>query len=170
MNTSAVSQNVTGSFTNQTTWTFAHGFNNRNVIVQAFDTGFNQLIPQSITLTDSNTATITFPIQKSGYAIASLGGANGIVYGDGLNALKLTSQVIPSGSWSLVGSYYQYTLTNANIVATGYIDFIPSNASILEVTSCKMLPQIDTTNGTGTFYAQFPPQSDIIGNMIIYII
>lgn len=67
--------NITASFTNQSTWTFTHALNNRGVVVQTFDTGWNQIIPENITLTDTNTATITFPTNESGFAIASLGGS-----------------------------------------------------------------------------------------------
>jgi hypothetical protein len=71
---SGVGANVTASFTNQSTWVFTHGLGNRGVVIQTYNTSWNQTIPQSITLTDANTATITFPINQSGYAIATLGG------------------------------------------------------------------------------------------------
>ena len=67
-------ENITGSFTNQSTWVFNHNLGNRYPIVQILDSNFNQVIPQNIELTNDNTATITFPTSKSGYAIASLGG------------------------------------------------------------------------------------------------
>jgi hypothetical protein len=66
--------NTTASFSNSTTWTFNHNLNSQYVIVQAIDTSGNQIIPQNITLTSANTATITFPTAESGIAIASLGG------------------------------------------------------------------------------------------------
>jgi hypothetical protein len=68
--------NVTASFASSTTWTFTHNLNNRYPVIQTLDSSFNQIIPQNIALTDNNTATITFPVAISGYAIASLGGAN----------------------------------------------------------------------------------------------
>ncbi len=68
--------NATASFISQSTWTFNHNLGTKTVIVQALDTNFSQLIPSSITLTSDNIATITFPSNVSGYAIASLGGAN----------------------------------------------------------------------------------------------
>ena len=70
----ATGLNSTGSFTNQSTWTFTHGLANQAVIIQAYDTSWNQIIPQNITLTNTNTASITFSSARSGYAIASLGG------------------------------------------------------------------------------------------------
>jgi len=71
--------NVTSSFTNASTWAFTHGMNKQFVIIQTYDTSFNQIIPQNITLTDSNTATITFPTPESGYAVASIGGVGAYV-------------------------------------------------------------------------------------------
>lgn len=66
--------NTTASFSNSSTWTFTHGLNSRYVIVHTLDNNHNQIVPQNITLTDNNTATITFNTAESGYAIASLGG------------------------------------------------------------------------------------------------
>jgi hypothetical protein len=87
-----------------------------------------------------------------------------------IRQIKLSSQTLITASWTLVGLYYQYTFSNANIVTAGYVNFTPNNASALEVTTCKMLPQIDSNSGTCTFYSMFPPQSDIVGEIIIYIL
>ena len=86
------------------------------------------------------------------------------------NVIKINPVTLTSGSWTLVGDYYQYTFTNVNIVSTGYVDFTPNNASVLEVTSCKLLPEITTNNGNCILYSQFPPQNNIVGEMIINII
>lgn len=88
----------------------------------------------------------------------------------GGGSIKLSSQTLTAASWTLVGSYYQYTFTNANIVSTGYVDFTPNNASVLEVTTCKMLPEITANNGNCVFYSQFPPQNDIVGEIIIHVL
>jgi hypothetical protein len=48
--------------------------NSQYPIIQILNTSFEQIIPRSITLTNTNTAVITFPTSESGYAIASLGG------------------------------------------------------------------------------------------------
>jgi nitrogen fixation protein len=87
-----------------------------------------------------------------------------------LKSIKLSAQTLAVGSWTLVGSYYQYTFTNANIVSTGYVDFTPNNTSVLEVTTCKMLPEITANNGNCVFYSQFPPQNDITGEIIIHVL
>jgi len=77
LNVGSTGTNATASFTTQSTWTFTHNLNNQNVIVQTYDLGYNQIIPQNIQLTNVNTAVITFPISASGYAVASMGGVSG---------------------------------------------------------------------------------------------
>lgn len=81
---------------------------------------------------------------------------------------QLGSQTLSSASWSLVGGYYTYTFSNVNITATSVVDFTPDNASVNEVSSCRMLPQVDVASGSCTFYATFPPQSNIIGQINIW--
>jgi len=90
--------------------------------------------------------------------------------GGGSSQVKLSSQTLTAGSWTLVGSYYEYTFSNANIVSTGFVTFTPNNASINEVSTCRMLPQIDAATGTCKFYSLFPPQTNIVGEIVIFIL
>jgi hypothetical protein len=69
------SSNYTQSFVNQSTWVVIHNLDTRYVIVQVYDTAFDEVIPQNIDLTDDNTVTITFPTLESGTAVVSVGGA-----------------------------------------------------------------------------------------------
>lgn len=69
------SSNYTQSFTNQSTWTVIHNLDTRYVLVQTYDTNFDEMIPQNIDLTDDNTVTITFPTLESGTAVVTVGGA-----------------------------------------------------------------------------------------------
>ena len=93
---SGAGANVTASFTSLATWTFAHGLSNQGVVVQTYDTNWNQIIPQNIVLTDANTATISFPSSQSGYAIASLGG----VAVSASYALTASSTTAFDGAWT----------------------------------------------------------------------
>jgi hypothetical protein len=86
------SGNATASFTNSSVWTFTHNLNNRNVLIQTYDLSYNQIIPQNIALTDANTVTILFPVNLSGYAIASLGGIS--VGGGGTTTTTTTATAI----------------------------------------------------------------------------
>ena len=101
----------------------------------------------------------------NGTAWISIGGGGG-----GSSQVKLASQTLAFGSWTLVGSYYEYTFTNANIVSTGFVTFTPNNASINEVSTCRMLPQVDAASGTCKFYSLFPPQTNIVGEIVIFIL
>ena len=49
---------VTASFDNQSTINVSHNFSTRNVLVSAYDSSFNQLIPQTVSLTDANTVQV----------------------------------------------------------------------------------------------------------------
>jgi hypothetical protein len=69
------SSNFTASFGLSTTWTINHNLNTRYVIVQTFDSNHNQLLPQDITLTNTNTVTATFSAAEAGYAVVTVGGA-----------------------------------------------------------------------------------------------
>lgn len=91
-----VSSNATGSFTAQSVWTFSHNLNNQNVVVQTYDLGYNQIIPQNIQLTNVNTAVITFPSSISGYAVASMGG---------VSASPISSSYATTSSFALTASY-----------------------------------------------------------------
>jgi hypothetical protein len=68
---------VTGSFTNTTSFTFNHNLSTRTPIITVFDSNYNQIIPQNIELTNTSSATITFPTPESGFAIGSTGGTTG---------------------------------------------------------------------------------------------
>jgi hypothetical protein len=68
---------VTGSFINTTSFTFNHNLSTRTPIITVFDSNYNQIIPQNIELTNTSSATITFPTPESGFAIGSTGGTTG---------------------------------------------------------------------------------------------
>ena len=138
--------NVTASFTNQSTWTFNHSLANQGVIVQTFDTAWNQIIPQAIVLTNSNTATISFPSNESGYAIASIGGvasttnavnAQTASYVNTLNQnVTLTGSFNHTGSLTNRGTFGSIIINGNNtqslvvisgsntVGGSGYLDFL----------------------------------------------
>lgn len=71
--TNLSSGSYTQSFTNQSTWTVQHNLNSAYVVVQTYDSNEEQMLPQTIDLTDANTTTITFPIALSGTAVVMVG-------------------------------------------------------------------------------------------------
>ena len=68
---------VTSSFVNSNTWTFNHNLGTRTPIITVFDSNYNQIIPENISLDTTSSATITFPTLESGFAIGSTGGTTG---------------------------------------------------------------------------------------------
>jgi hypothetical protein len=96
-----VSYNFTASFVNQSTWTVNHNLGYRYVIIQTFDTSGNQILPSEITLTNTNTATATFPELTSGTAVVTFGGAafnNPQLPSNPVNSIQYNNGGIFSGS------------------------------------------------------------------------
>ena len=113
------SDSVSASFSNSTTWNFNHNLDLRPVLIQAYNNSFNQIIPQNIILSNSNTAQITFPVSSSGYAIATRSGLRTITSGPALattgsNTFNNT-QTIRNGF--LILSYVSSSLNFANDVS-----------------------------------------------------
>ena len=81
---------VTASFSNQSTINVSHNFDTRNVIVSTYDSSYQQLIPQSVTLTDSNTVQIILSVATSGHVVVAKGGH--VVSGSASNAYALNGQ------------------------------------------------------------------------------
>jgi len=177
---SGAGANITASFTNQSTWTFTHALNNRGVVVQTYDTNWNQTIPQNITLTDSNTATITFPTIESGYAIATLGGvtnnaasasfASTASFVNILNQDVLITGSLTVGSSSIGPSENTITLGARNTVDEGgQIGFNApggsyTSASFIDVYQDSLRILKGTNAGSTTQYAAVNLQT---GNMTL---
>ena len=88
---------VTASFTNSVSEAVVHNFDSLNVSVIVYDTNNTQIIPSGITLTDSNTATVTFAATSSGHIVVTKGGH--IVSGSsGTNFNNLSLNPFTSGS------------------------------------------------------------------------
>jgi hypothetical protein len=93
---------------------------------------------------------------------------NGVtISGGGASITKLTSQTLSSASWVLSSGYYTYTFSNVNITTSTRVDFTPDNASYNEVTACGMTSEVDVFSGSCVFYALFPPQNNIVGEITI---
>lgn len=94
---------------------------------------------------------------------------NGVTIGGGGGSTitKLTAQTLSVGGWSLSGGLYIYTFTNAGINTNTRVDFTPDNASYSEVTTCGMTTEVDVFAGSCRFYALFPPQNNIVGEITI---
>jgi hypothetical protein len=148
-----VGYNYTASFTNQSTWVIDHYLKNRVVIVQAYNTNYQQIIPQTIELTNENTATITFPFPTSGFVVASVGGAI-VSHVDSASYASTASYIDPK---NLPFSTYQ--IFTGSISAS--VDIAPESVFLIRSASMHLF-QIDnsgsvsmsgslTVNTTGSY-------------------
>ena len=87
--------------------------------------------------------------------------------GGGSTPIKLTSQTLTVGTWTLVGIYYTYAFSNVNVDTTSEVSVTPQNSSYLTAYNSQVLPFVEVASGVATFYAQFPPQADMIVDIVI---
>ena len=100
---------VTSSFDNQSTINVGHNFNSKNVIVSVYDNNDNQIIPQTVSLTDQNTVQVVLSSAQSGFVVVAKGGH--IVSGSASDASNLNGQP---------ASYY-LDYSNLNNIPSGLI-------------------------------------------------
>jgi hypothetical protein len=133
--------NSTASFTSSSTWNFTHNLSSSLVILQTYDTSYNQIIPENIALVGSSSAVITFPQPVSGYAVASLGGNIGITVAQSGSTATTASYALQalSASYALTASYvanassFPYTgsaIISGSLQVTGSLSVTGSNASV----------------------------------------
>lgn len=65
---------ITASFSNQSTINVSHNFDTYNVIVSTYDSNYNQLIPQTVSLTNKNTVQVVLSSAESGHVVVAKGG------------------------------------------------------------------------------------------------
>ena len=121
-------------------------------------TYFDTLYQGTITLTTTGT---------SGAATLVGNTLNIPQYSGAAAPVKLLSQTLAVGSWSASGGYYVYTFSNVNIDSTCEISVTPQNASFLTAYTAQILPYIAVGSGSATFYSLFPPQGDIVVDIVI---
>jgi hypothetical protein len=81
--------------TASTTWSFTHNLNTQTPLLQVYDLGYEQIIPNEIASINAFTSEIRFTYSQSGYAVASTGG--------GLSITGSTSrlvQTVAATTWS----------------------------------------------------------------------
>lgn len=87
--------------------------------------------------------------------------------GGGATPVKLTSQTLTAASWTLSGGLYTYTFSNVNVTTTSEVSITPQNASYQTAYNANVLPFAGVAAGVATFYAQFPPQANIVVDIVI---
>ena len=81
---------VTSSFDNLSTINVGHNFNSKNVIVSVYDNNDNQIIPQTVSLTDGDTVQVVLSSAQSGFVVVAKGGH--VVSGSADDASNLNGQ------------------------------------------------------------------------------
>jgi len=136
------STTVTSSFDSQTSIVVNHNFDSKNIIVSVYDGSYEQIIPQSVVLTDNNNVTIAFPSSESGIVVVAKGGH--IISSDALT----TYRVDVSGSTSYAVSHSldeSYPFVQAWNTDTNKME-IPSD---IETTSTDSLTVTFSSNFSG---------------------
>ncbi len=144
----ALGSNTTASFTNASTWSFTHNLGNQYAVVQAVDSNGNQIIPQNIAYTSPNTATITFPTNETGVAIASVGGV-------GTTAITASYVTPYEGAW--ISYTPSWTAASSNPVKgngtiEGYYKLIGKTCFVRG----NIVMGSTTTFGSGEWYVSMP--------------
>jgi len=106
--------NFTQSFSNQTTWNVTHNLGTKYVIVQAYDSNDEQILPETIDLVDTSSLTISFPTSETGTAIVSVGGALQYISGGG-GSVDTSSLVTTASFYAFTASYTTGSFTGSFI-------------------------------------------------------
>jgi hypothetical protein len=92
-------------FTTSNTWSFDHALGDKYVMVQAFDSNFEMVIPTSIILSTTASATILFDSASTGYALATIGGDLPTISASYAGYVLTVGSASPySASWSPITS------------------------------------------------------------------
>ena len=100
---------VTSSFESESTIDVAHNFSSKNVIVSVYDSNDNQIIPQTVSLTDTDNVRVVLSSAESGFVVVAKGGH--IVSGSADDSNRLNGQL---------ASYY-LNYNNFNNVPSGLV-------------------------------------------------
>ena len=65
---------VTGSFSNASSFTINHSFGTKNILVSVYSNDDEQIIPETVTLTDDDNVSVTLSSAQSGFAVVAKGG------------------------------------------------------------------------------------------------
>jgi len=104
---------VTASFSNQSTINVSHNFDTRNVLVSTYDSNYNQLIPQTVSLTDTNTVQVVLSAAHSGHVVVAKGGhvVSGSTAASNISGLGDEIQTLTSYREDVTGASF-YTITH----------------------------------------------------------
>jgi Ni,Fe-hydrogenase III small subunit len=121
---------IASSFTNQTSVAVSHNFDSKNVTVTVYNSSDQLILPASVTLTDNDTATVTFDSSTSGRVVVAKGGhiVSGSISADNIDGFdakvktKLDADNVVSSSAQIVAALPTGTVSGSTqITALGFI-------------------------------------------------
>ena len=104
---------VTASFSNQSTINVSHNFDTRNVLVSVYDSLYNQLIPQTVSLTSADAVQVVLSAAHSGHVVVAKGGhvVSGSTAASNISGLGDEIQTLTSYREDVTGASF-YTITH----------------------------------------------------------
>ena len=118
--------------TASTTWSFVHNLNTQTPLLQVYDLGYEQIIPNEIVSIDAFTSEIRFDYTQAGYAVASSGGGL-IVTGSTARLIQTVAATTWSFAHNLGTKYPGFEIFNSNddvIIPAGIHAVDEDNAEI----------------------------------------
>lgn len=150
-------------FTSATSVTIVHNLATTSVVVRCYDSSNNQIFPNTIQRTDSNTTAVTFANPQSGACTVLTGGSSGQTFSGSFTSQTSVALSHNFGTTNvLVGCYdnqspsqavnpQSVALTNSNTVTVGFL------AS--QTGSCVV---ITGTSSTQEYTASFTAQTSLV--------
>jgi hypothetical protein len=74
---------------------------------------------------------------------------------------QVTGVTIATTGWSLNGSIYEYSISNANITSTSIVDVIPDNADLSVAQTAAIYPRTESSSGSVKIFADAVPTATI---------
>jgi hypothetical protein len=71
-------------------------------------------------------------------------------------------------TYNTATTYYEYAYSNTGITSTSVVNFTPYNTSVFTALTARIQPYNLVSNGVSTFYSQYSPNADIVGDINIF--
>jgi len=139
--------------TASTTWSFNHNLNTQTPLLQVYDLGYEQIIPNEIVSIDAFTSEIRFDYTQAGYAVASSGGGL-IVTGSTARLIQTVAATTWSFQHNLGTKYPGFEIFNSNddvIIPAGIHAVDTDNAEIYFATPSTGIAIANFSGISGSF-------------------
>jgi len=121
------------------TWSINHNMNTRTPLVQVYDIGYNQLIPNQIVSVTQNLTEVRFDYGQNGYAVLSSGMAPFVT-----GSTSLLNQTTPALTWSFAHNLNSKYVNFEVYDSTDYT-MIPSAIRVIDTNNAEIHMAYPTT-------------------------